>query len=118
MMLTARSVDARQALDWGLANVVAEEGRLMDAALEMAERIAALPPNALRGTKRLLRKVDDCSFDQGLAEADRIQEALHHQPDPLEAITTVLEKRRGERTEEGRVGEVGVSRCRSRRGTN
>ena len=98
MMLTARPIDARQALDWGLVSMVAEEGRLMDAVFEMAEHIAALPPNALRGTKRLLRKMDDCGFDQGLAEAARMQAALHHQPDHLEAIAAVLEKRRGEFT--------------------
>jgi enoyl-CoA hydratase/carnithine racemase len=95
MMLTAQSVNAQKALDWGLVNAVADEDRLIGAAMEMAERIAALPPNALRGTKQLLRKVEDMSFHEGLAEAARMQAALHLQPDHLEAIAAVLDKRRG-----------------------
>lgn len=95
MMLTAQPVSARKALDWGLVNAVAEDGKLIEVATEMAERIAALPPNALRGTKRLLRKIEDCGFERGLAEAAQMQATLHLQPDHLEAIAAVLEKRRG-----------------------
>lgn len=95
MMLTARAVAAQQALDWGLVNVLAEDGRLDAAAMAMAEQIAALPPNALRGTKQLLRKIEDCSFAGGLAEAAQMQAMLHLQPDHLEAVAAVLEKRRG-----------------------
>jgi enoyl-CoA hydratase/carnithine racemase len=95
MMLTAQAVDARKALDWGLANALADEGALTEAAMAMARKIAALPPNALRGTKRLLRKMEDCGFDQGLAEAAQMQAKLHLQPDHLEAVAAVLEKRQG-----------------------
>ena len=100
MMLTAQPVGAQKALDWGLANAVAPSGRLNEAVMEMAERVVAMPPNALRGTKQLLRKMEDCGFTEGLVEAARMQAMLHHQPDHLEAISAVLEKRPGNFTGE------------------
>ncbi|WP_066966205.1 enoyl-CoA hydratase-related protein [Rhizorhabdus dicambivorans] len=107
MMLTAEPVAARKALDWGLVNVLAEEGRLMETAMQVAERIAALPPNALRGTKQLLRRMDEASFGRGLDEATAMQAALHQQPDHLEAVAAVLEKRRGNFT--GALGRQSAS---------
>lgn len=95
MMLTAQPVGAQKALDWGLANAVADRCELIEVATRMAEQIAALPPNALRGTKQLLRKMESSGFDQGLAEAAQMQATLHLQPDHLEAVAAVLEKRDG-----------------------
>lgn len=95
MMLTAQPVAAQKALDWGLISAVADDGKLIEAATEMAERIAALPPNALRATKQLLRSMEGSCFDQGLAKAAQMQATLHLQPDHLEAVSAVLEKRRG-----------------------
>lgn len=95
MMLTARTVNAQEAFVWGLVSAVAADGELIQAATEMAERIVALPPNALRATKQLLRKMEDSSFEQGLAEAAQIQAMLHLQPDHPEAISAVLDKRNG-----------------------
>jgi len=95
MMLTAQPVGAQKALDWGLVSAVAKDRKLIEVARDMAEQIATLPPNALRGTKQLLRKMEDSSFSQGLAEAAQMQATLHLQPDHLEAIAAVLEKRRG-----------------------
>src|SRR3546814_9952277 len=95
MMLTAQPVDAQKAFAWGLVTAVADEGKLIEAAREMAEQIVALPPNALRGTKQLLRGAEDRNLDQELAAAAQMQATLHLQPDHLEAISAVLEKRRG-----------------------
>lgn len=95
MMLMAQPVDAQKALAWGLVNAVAEEGKLIEAARGTAEQIATLPPNALRGTKQLLRGGAGRSFDEELAAAAQMQAALHLQPDHLEAISALLEKRPG-----------------------
>jgi enoyl-CoA hydratase len=45
-------ISAQQAVDLGLANAVAPDGGALDKALEVAERLAALPPQALQSTKR------------------------------------------------------------------
>jgi len=98
MMLTARPVGARQAFDWGLVNALADEGRLLETAREMAEGIAALPPGALRATKQLLRGIAEGDFDRALAEAARMQAMLHRQPHHREAISALLARQRGDLT--------------------
>src|SRR3546814_10592676 len=95
MMLTAQPVDAQKAFAWGLVTAVADEGKLIEAAREMAEQIVALPHNALRGTKQLLRGAEDRNVDQELAAAAQMPATLHLQQDHTETISTVLEKRQG-----------------------
>lgn len=100
MMLTAEPITAAKALDWGLANRIAPEGALLETAMTLALKIAALPPNALRGTKQLLRKTEGLDLEQSLAAAARMQAMLHHQPDHLEAVAAILAKRPGHFTGE------------------
>jgi enoyl-CoA hydratase/carnithine racemase len=57
LFLVGRRIDARTARAWGLVNVVAEEGRLSEEALELAVEIAANAPLAERGNKRVIREV-------------------------------------------------------------
>src|SRR3546814_12454698 len=73
MMLTAQPVDAQKAFAWGLVTAVADEGKLIEAAREMAEQIVALPPNELPGTQPLLR---------GAAERNTAQENAAAAPKP------------------------------------
>ncbi len=94
MLLTAQAVDASTALNWGLVNLVVEPDQLMNAASEMANQIAALPPNALHAAKKLLRSVETESLDDSLKRAAKIQAKLQRQSDHLEAINAILEKRK------------------------
>lgn len=55
MLLLGEGIDAATALDWGLINKVVPSATLMDAAREMAARLAALPPEAVRQTKALMK---------------------------------------------------------------
>lgn len=52
IVVMAEKVGARQALDWGIADEVVADGTTMDKAMEMAERIAALPPVQVRMCKQ------------------------------------------------------------------
>jgi enoyl-CoA hydratase len=54
LVLTGRAVDAKEALAMGLANRVAETGRAVEAALTLAEKIAALPQQCLRSDRQSL----------------------------------------------------------------
>jgi enoyl-CoA hydratase len=54
LALTGDPIDAERAHDLGLVNIVADEGGALDAALELADRIAANGPLALAATKRIL----------------------------------------------------------------
>ncbi|HEY3187904.1 MAG TPA: crotonase/enoyl-CoA hydratase family protein [Solirubrobacteraceae bacterium] len=52
MILTGRPVDAREALDFGLANRVVPAGRAREEAEALARTIAAFPPNCVRSDRR------------------------------------------------------------------
>lgn len=74
MLLTGDRINAQQALQWGLVNHVVAAGRLMEAAREVAERIAANPPLAVRATKELALRGLDMTLEQGL----RLESMLWH----------------------------------------
>ena len=57
LFLTARNVDARTALDWGLVNRVVGVSDLESAALDLAQDIAANAPLSVRGNKRAIREL-------------------------------------------------------------
>jgi len=52
MILTGREVGAREALDWGLANRLAPEGKALAEALQLAEQLAKFPQTCLRSDRR------------------------------------------------------------------
>ncbi len=54
LILTNRPLAAPQALDWGLVNQVVADADVLDAALELAGRLAAGPRGALGLSKRLV----------------------------------------------------------------
>lgn len=56
VLLTGRMVEATEAARWGLVNSAA--GDPLDAALELADRVAACAPLSVAATKRLARGLD------------------------------------------------------------
>jgi enoyl-CoA hydratase/carnithine racemase len=54
VLLCNRTISAKQAVDWGLANCVIPAERIRDEALCVAREIATQRPGSLRHTKRLL----------------------------------------------------------------
>lgn len=74
LILTGRAVDANEALSMGLVNRVVPKGTALDAAVELATALAALPQATMRGDRRsvyasLGRSVDDAlaiEFEHGL----------------------------------------------------
>lgn len=52
MILTGREVGAREALEWGLANRLAPEGKALAEALQLAEQLAKFPQTCLRSDRR------------------------------------------------------------------
>lgn len=57
LFLTARNVDARTALDWGLVNRVVGVSDLESAALDLVQDLAANAPLSVRGNKRVIREL-------------------------------------------------------------
>ena len=96
MVLTARRVRAEQAFEWGLIDEVAQEGKVRDAALRLAQEIADNAPLAVVSTRATGRA--------GLPEAVRAatahefteQQRLMKTEDFREGVKAVSERRTGE----------------------
>src|SRR5262249_20959507 len=55
LLLLGEPLDAETAFQWGLVNRVVDNAMLMETTRQMAHRLAAMPPEAVRLTKRLIR---------------------------------------------------------------
>ena len=87
-------VEAGEALEWGLADEIADSGRALDCAREWAERLAKLPPNAIRMTKQSINAIAG-ALHHATTYMDLDQYALAAtSEDQLEAIKAFLEKRK------------------------
>lgn len=92
LALTGDAIDAPRAQALGLVNLVVPPDDVLDAALRLAERIAANAPLALRATKELVRL--------GVADAARARERLREwqevvftSEDAREGATAFIERR-------------------------
>ncbi|HET7682301.1 MAG TPA: crotonase/enoyl-CoA hydratase family protein [Marmoricola sp.] len=93
MALTGSPIDAETALQWGLVSRVVEPEELLGAARQVADAIAANPPQVVRMTKRLLREGGQQSLESHLELAAAMQPLAHHTADHAEAVAAMLEKR-------------------------
>ncbi len=96
LTFTGRVVSAEEALQIGIALEVVEPDQLMERAQELAQQIAAKPPQALRIAKRLLRAGQSVPLPQFLDMCASLQAACHFSADHGEALTAFFEKRPGE----------------------
>jgi enoyl-CoA hydratase/carnithine racemase len=93
MAFTGDAIDAEQALKWGLVSRVVPPADLLDSAIQLAQRIAANPPHALRMTKRLIREGQHVRLDTLLEMSAAFQALVHHTADHEAA----LQRHRGSR---------------------
>jgi enoyl-CoA hydratase/carnithine racemase len=93
MALTGETLDAAQALALGLVSRVVEPDALQPAALALAARIAANPPQALRWTKQLLQRARSQTLNEALEAAGHFQGLAHHTADHAEAVAAFFDKR-------------------------
>ncbi len=71
MSMTGENADARKALEWGLVHEVAPAGGDLTRSLELARKLAAFSPYAIKNAKRLLRASEGHTFREQLdMEAD------------------------------------------------
>jgi enoyl-CoA hydratase/carnithine racemase len=86
-------LDARKALEVGLVSEVLPQERLLDRAIELAGRVAANSPAAIRHSLQALWQGLDMGLDQALGNAwNHIVEHRSH-PDSREGGRAFLEKR-------------------------
>jgi enoyl-CoA hydratase/carnithine racemase len=92
LLLLGEALDAETACAWGLVNKVVADAELMTAARAVAARLAALPPEALRLTKDLIKNGRDNVDDRIEQELALFRERLHS-PEAAEAFAAFVEKR-------------------------
>jgi enoyl-CoA hydratase/carnithine racemase len=67
LILTARRIDAEEALGLGLVNRVSAPGKSVEVALELAEQIAKNGPRAVRSALEVIRKSPDLAIGDALS---------------------------------------------------
>jgi enoyl-CoA hydratase/carnithine racemase len=93
LTFTGDVIDAATALEWNLVSRVVSADALLTTANELALRIAANPPHAVRLAKRLLREALHSRLDSVLELSSTFQALSHQTADHREAVTAFLEKR-------------------------
>ncbi|MBU2552445.1 MAG: enoyl-CoA hydratase/isomerase family protein [Proteobacteria bacterium] len=94
MVLTARIVDAAEALSIGLVSHVVPGDQLMDLARKLAGQIASLSPVAVRMAKRTLRNGMSCTLDQAIDYEELAETHCFSSLDHEEAVKAFVEKRK------------------------
>lgn len=93
LLLTSRKIDAAEAHRLGLADLLVEEGAALEAAIALAQEIAANAPLAVQATRATLRaellEGMDSALEHELAEQDRLKQTA----DFKEGITAARERR-------------------------
>lgn len=94
LLFTGDVIDAKTACDWGLVSKVVPQEGLMDAALDLANRVAEQPPHALRLAKTLLKQGQTASYDTLMEMSAAAQAIAHLTDDHMEGVNAILEKRK------------------------
>jgi len=93
MLFTGEFIDARQALEWGLVNRVAEDARLTDAAQELAQALLAHPRDSLALGKALFYRQLEAPLTAAYADASRTIASNMGADYAREGVDAFLEKR-------------------------
>ncbi len=94
LLLTARPIDARRALDIGLINRIVSPDQLMAAAFNAADAIAANAPLAVRETRRGVRAILSLPLEEAYRRQEELGRPLRRSEDAREAQRAFIEKRR------------------------
>ncbi|CAJ1495100.1 crotonase/enoyl-CoA hydratase family protein [[Mycobacterium] kokjensenii] len=96
LLYTGEPISADDAAGWGLVNRVVEDGKALEAALELAERITGNAPLSVRASKRIAYGADDGAIPgeaDGWARTGREFATLLRTEDAKEGPRAFAEKR-------------------------
>ncbi len=93
MALTAEPIDAARALALGLVNHVVPGDQVLEAALDLAERVAKNAPLAVRTSKDVMRRSLEMTEDDAWALNGEAFGAIGRSADALEGAIAFAEKR-------------------------
>lgn len=93
LLLLGKPFTAETACAYGLVNRVLPDDEVLDAAVECCRELAALPPSALRETKRLMKQFATPTVAKTMqAEMEAFSQRLTS-PEAREAMTAFFERR-------------------------
>lgn len=93
MLLTGDPIDAQRAYDLGFVNRIAEPGKAVETALDLAAQISENAPLAVRKSRQLALQKFDNDADAFLASGRGIAEVMASE-DTKEGLTAFIEKRK------------------------
>ncbi len=93
LALTGDPISAERAEQLGLVNALTDDGAALTGALDLARRVAANAPLAVRGTKRVLVEAPAWSPDEAFARQREIYEPVRASDDAREGARAFKEKR-------------------------
>jgi enoyl-CoA hydratase/carnithine racemase len=91
LLLTGNLIDAETARDWGLLNRVVPEGEHVQAAMDLAETMAAKSPQAVQMGKRAFYEMSEMDYDAALSYSNERFAAVCATEDAHEGISAFLE---------------------------
>ncbi|HEX5253565.1 MAG TPA: crotonase/enoyl-CoA hydratase family protein [Mycobacterium sp.] len=93
LALTGENLSAERAHALGMVNVLADPGAALDAAIELAEKIAANGPLAVAATKRIIVESRGWSPEKMFAEQNKLLTPVFSSNDAKEGAIAFAEKR-------------------------
>jgi enoyl-CoA hydratase/carnithine racemase len=94
LVLTGRRINAMEAQEAGLVNVVAKKKKWLEEAMGLAGRVAKRPPIATRLAKQAIVAADETSLSAGLEMERRLYELSMATEDRVEGMRAFIEKRK------------------------
>lgn len=93
MILTGEPVNAEEAFEIGLAEVIAEQGAAKETAVKLAEKISTRAPLAIEAGKRCINYTIDHTLEEGITYEVESVGMLADTEDKTEGAKAFLEKR-------------------------
>ena len=94
LLLLGEPFSAETALELGLLNGVIAESELLAQVLEVAQRLAAQPPNALRQSKALIRNGNAAQIEATIRQEIEVLLPLISGEEAQEAMMAFMQKRK------------------------
>jgi len=94
LVLTGRTITAREALQMGLVNRVVSDGSCLEEARKLAIEISQKPPLAVKLAKEAILKAQECSLKEGIEFERKCFFLLFSSEDQKEGMNAFLEKRK------------------------
>ena len=94
LVMLGEGFSAETALQYGLVNALLPNDQVEAKAMEKALQLAALAPNAVRVTKRLLKKWSNATSNEAIDHEAGYFIPMLKQPEAIEAITAFMQKRK------------------------